>query len=247
MEQKADGHRILVYKHGDDKVFGISRSGKPLSLSKEILAVLQDLPVSFILDGELIRIETGVYTLVLFDILRLEHQDLRDIAFKDRKALLQTLLPENRHPVYVMQTVWSPLEKQPVYDYLEANGAEGVIFKHRSAKYVAGRPPETGVMWFRKKWTAVATVQVVRQDPTKRAVFYRYADTGEIGSVAQYPNRPLAQPNDLLECSYLYADTVSQSLIQPVCKRIRTDVSGPDHSSSLQYKAAARWPAGGSK
>src|ERR1035438_7829172 len=110
---------------------------------------------------------------------------------------------------------------------------------------MAGRPLEVGAQWFRRKWTATATIQVTRQDPTKRAVFYRLADTGELGSVTCYSNRPMPRPGDLLSVSYLYSDVSSKALIQPIYQRIRTDVSGPDHSDSLQYKAAARSASAG--
>jgi bifunctional non-homologous end joining protein LigD len=235
MEQKADGRRVIIHKHGT-KIFGNSRpslshpDGLPVTLAKGMVKVLESLSSDFIVDGEIVK-----GTLVVWDILWQDGQDLRQEGYKARGVILRTLIPTNRHPLYVMQTAWEPAFKRTVYDFLRKRGAEGVCFKNKDAKYEAGRP--TGrTMWFRKKWTTTATVRCVRQDPTKSAVFVALKDTGEVCSVTTYPNRPKPKPGDLLEVRYLYADPKSKALIQPVLQRIRTDVSDADSSNNLQYK-----------
>jgi ATP-dependent DNA ligase len=239
LSQKADGRRVIVHVEGS-KVWAISRGDHPAKLPANVIKTLSQLGSSVVLDGELFTVKKA---LVIFDLLAMDGQDLREESFWNRQLLLETLMPPAKFDVYSpvspLPVIWDPKMKKVAVEIFHKQGAEGVVFKHKNARYVAGRPAATAE-WYRRKWTVNCTVEVTRQDPTKKAVFYRYRDTGEIGSITMYSNKPMAAPNQLLSVKYLYADPVSKALVQPIYQYIRKDVTEADSVTSLQFKEAAR-------
>ena len=151
MEEKFDGHRLIVRKNGGDAV-AWSRLGNKRTLPNHIADAMRLLPVG-VYDGELIvpgmksydvtaGVNTGREALVLFDLLEALGQDTTRRTQDERRALLEVAveaaverggvrLTEQFAPsVKTVKAIW-------------ARGGEGAIIKRRNAPYRPGvRSPD---------------------------------------------------------------------------------------------------------
>ena len=131
-ERKYDGIRVLAFKHGDE-VRLLSRNRLPLNSSyPAVVQAIAALPVDdVILDGESTAgwERAGDADYYVFDILRLDGQDLTALPLEERRALLERLplqLPLER-------VAW--LNDEHPWDRACAEGWEGVIAKRRDSRY----------------------------------------------------------------------------------------------------------------
>ena len=108
-EEKYDGYRILAYKEGA-KVTLMSRNDKDRTASyPQIAAAVAQLPArTLLLDGEAVVFDRHKVSrfqflqqrsdsakLAVFDCLYLDGKDLRSQPLAARRAVLETLLPDN--------------------------------------------------------------------------------------------------------------------------------------------------------
>jgi len=160
-EPKWDGFRCIAVRHGE-KLEMWSKSGKPLGrYFPEVLALIGELASEdVILDGELVierpeglsfdalqmrlhpaesRIrklagETPAQ-LMVFDLLRLDHDDLTTLALSERRARLEKFLPSQA----VSGLLLSPAttDRNEAINWLERSGGalDGVIAKKLSDTY----------------------------------------------------------------------------------------------------------------
>jgi len=235
VQQKVDGVRAIVQVNVWEKnVTAQSRTGKPVALTAEVVAaLLASFATDVILDSE----SLGT-VLVIFDILSHDVTDLRGDSAEDRLVRLDSMAKLANAPACLVfiQTARTKIEKNAAVKILQAGGAEGVVFKHRRGKYVAGRP-NTGGYGLKWKFVASASLRVTCAN-IQRSVNMATSEGVEVGSVTIPPNHKVPPVGSTIEVEYLYANR-GGSLSQAVYKGIRED-HGPDALDSLQYKGEER-------
>lgn len=87
-----------------------------------------------------------------YDLLEQEGQDLRALAQQDRRALLDELIAQLRHPQLIASPEltgdsWADLARQR--EAARSMGVEGMMLKQRHAHYGVGRTKDVGTWW---KW-----------------------------------------------------------------------------------------------
>jgi bifunctional non-homologous end joining protein LigD len=105
-ERKLDGIRCMAHRDGGGSVRLVSRTDKDMTGQfPEVAEALAAQPVDdFVVDGELVAFKNGITSfsrlqrrarervavfLYVFDLLRLEGRDVRDLPLRERKALLR--------------------------------------------------------------------------------------------------------------------------------------------------------------
>jgi len=115
--------------------------------------------------------------LLAFDLIELQGSDLRGRPLHERRTLLATLATRIAHERLRL----SPLVSQPSWDdyaalraQSRASGAEGLMLKHRDARYGVGRTRDAGIWW---KWkidpmTVDAVLVYAQRGHGRRASLY---------------------------------------------------------------------------
>lgn len=235
MQEKKDGCRLLVRKTGDT-IEGINRKGAFVGISKAIEQAVRQIDSDVVLDGEAVGEEYWA-----FDVLELNGEDQRGYGVAERfheLVLLAQELPDGG-ALRAVPSALTKHSKRKVFEALKVARAEGVVFKHRDAKYAPGRPASGGEQ-LKCKFTATATCKVLGQNEGKRSVAVAVPqDPGdgfvEIGNVTIPVNSPIPPANSLVEVRYLYAYP-GGSLYQPVYLGQRNDLDSADSVKSLKFK-----------
>lgn len=158
-EVKWDGMRVLVDVH-DGRVRAHSRNENDVTVSFPELLGLAGVLDDALLDGEVVALGAGVpsfaaladrmhvrdgararrlaernpVTLIVFDLLRLDGEDLRDQPLSERRARLEALgladVAWQVPPTYA--------DGQVLLDAAEQQGLEGVVSKRLSSRYRPG-------------------------------------------------------------------------------------------------------------
>jgi bifunctional non-homologous end joining protein LigD len=165
-ELKLDGYRIQILIRSDDKKAATNRAAKLLTRKgldwtarmPDIAAAAARLNVeSAILDGEAVALDDrGVssfadlqaafhegrqqyITYFAFDLLHLNGHNLRGQPLEDRKRILEGLLRDagDKSPLKLSEDIEA--DGNEVFEKACALGAEGIVSKHKSAKYTSGR------------------------------------------------------------------------------------------------------------
>ncbi len=153
-EIKFDGYRMMAKKEkGEAKCY--SRSGidytekfKPISLAIDKLDA-----ESFILDGEVVAFQNGKSDFallqerlktqnddicyVIFDILALNGEDLRENTLEERKNILKRLLAKCDKKLMFSAHVEGEGEK--CFEFAKENGLEGIVAKKKNSTYEFSR------------------------------------------------------------------------------------------------------------
>ncbi len=201
LQEKFDGKRIMVVVRGGI-VEGSNRKGLYVSLPQEVVDSLLHLP-DCELDGELLG-----EAYVVFDLLRLDHTDLRPSPYHTRNEVLVDLLSVSLGPgIRVAETAWTAAEKWAFYERIAAADGEGVVFKKVNALSVPGRPASGGSQ-VKCKFYATCTCLVSAQND-QRSVRLSLLDAAGnavgIGNVTIPSNQAVPQSGTLVEVRYLYA------------------------------------------
>ena len=159
-ELKFDGWRVQLHKTRDTSVI-YSRNGNDItdrchSLAKAVDSFLVD---SFILDGELIAIgpdglpqfdligkSRSLHQVWAFDLLAIEGQDMRPLAWTDRRRRLESLMASAPDCLRLSETFEDPIK---LLSAAEDLGLEGVVSKRLTSAYRSGD---------RSGWTKVKTI-----------------------------------------------------------------------------------------
>lgn len=234
LQEKFDGKRIMVsVKSG--QVEGSNRKGLCVSMPQEVVDSLVHLP-DCELDGELLG---GKY--VVFDVLKLDANDLRSSSYRTRYEVLRDSLGPSLGPcVCVAETAWNTADKQAFYDRVAAAGGEGIVFKKVNGHSIAGRPAAGGSQ-VKYKFYATCTCLVAAQND-QRSVKLSLRDAagnaGGIGNVTIPANKAIPAVGALVEVRYLYAYK-GGSLYQPAYLGERDDLDETDCDlRQLKYKLA---------
>jgi ATP-dependent DNA ligase len=161
-EPKWDGFRTIVFRDGDT-VYLQSRDGKPLDRYFPELAdpVRRNLPDRCIVDGEiviagpagldfealLLRIHPAASrvallaaetpaSLVVWDLLALDDQDLRDVPLGERRRRLEQSMANARPPVHLTPATRDRATAQQWFERFEGAGLDGVVAKRLDGAYL---------------------------------------------------------------------------------------------------------------
>ena len=93
-------------------------------------------------------------TYVLFDILYMNGEDLRNLAYAERHERLKQLLPD-RHPQCFVSDLFS--DGKQLWDWVCQQGWEGVVAKKLNSPY---RPGKKHSDWYKKKTAIVLDVSI---------------------------------------------------------------------------------------
>ena len=222
-QQKIDGMRVLA--HIGEELLLTNRDGqKSAKVDARQFAGLSYLPQGTIVDGELL--DDGYW---LFDVLQLGDEDVRERGYAERWDLLENELePALSGDIRVVPIAVGKKAKKALHDKLRGAGAEGIVFKHRDAPYVAGRNTT------QRKHKFVKSCDVVVIENAGNAYLMAVYDGKklfEVGKVfAGTTNASRKQLDAALgrgekpiaEVRYLYASDDHQ-LYQPVFVRTRDD------------------------
>jgi ATP-dependent DNA ligase len=160
-EPKWDGFRCIVFRDGDEVELG-SRNEKPLTryFPELIEPLRQALPPRAVLDGEIVitgtrgldfdallqrihpaasRVEllarTTPASFVAFDLLALDHRDLRPVPFSERRSLLEEALDQSRPPIHLTPATSDPAVARDWFARFEGAGLDGVVAKRKDQPY----------------------------------------------------------------------------------------------------------------
>lgn len=180
IEPKLDGWRIIIHRDRVSvKVYGGRNASDYTGKLPYIEGVVSRLPEDTVVDGELVADEggsggvqsimasNGVHhptvlspplTVTLFDVLRVNGQDVRALSWQERRAMLEAA--QFKGPlVFTSKPV--PASEQAHDGYL-AQGYEGSVAKKITSKYVSGsRAPS----WLKIKPQTTADAVVVGFKP----------------------------------------------------------------------------------
>lgn len=148
-EPKLDGYRCIAALSGGEVDLrsrnGIDLGGRFPGVTKAVAKLPVD---EVVLDGEIIaRDETGAprfeliqnssadAVLAVFDLLRLDGEDLRGMKLEDRRARLERLLAKPPRGIELVQR----LDASSAIDEARSQGHEGVVAKRKSSKYTGKR------------------------------------------------------------------------------------------------------------
>jgi len=227
-QEKKDGRRMLIWKKED--VTAINRKGFSIGAPEPILAAVQHIQATFLIDGEAIGEK-----LFVFDLLEWNDEDIRNETYQERLEILEKI--SFGQAIQVVKTAKTTEEKQALYQDLKSTNSEGIVFKEHSALYTAGRPNSGGTQ--RKfKFYDTASV-VVSKVNDKRSVAMMVFDGDkkvEVGNVTIAVNQEIPPAGSIIEVRYLYAYK-GGSLYQPTFLNLRTDLEKKECIiQQLKYK-----------
>ena len=227
-QEKHDGKRMLLRK--TDSVTAINRNGLSVGAPDIIITQAGSVDRAYLVDGEAVG-----ETLFVFDLVELDGADLRSQPYEQRLSQLESL--GLRGPIVVVETAKTVPEKHQLFDRLQASGAEGVVFKQRTAPYTVGRPNSGGTQ-VKFKFYATASVVVTKINEKRSVAVAILADGNrvDVGNVTIPPNKDVPPLDAVIEVRYLYAYP-GGSLYQPTYIGVRDDVPVAECLiSQLKYK-----------
>ncbi len=161
-ERKFDGERCIAYRSGGQPVRLMTRNQQVVSATYPEVAAALDAQAApdFVVDGEVVAMHEGVTSFsrlqqrlgvrnpppqlvrsvpvvyFIFDVLRAEGRDVRQLPLLERKKVLRRLLHFGgplKHTVYRTQ------DAAAYWEEAQRSGWEGLIAKRADSHYVAGR------------------------------------------------------------------------------------------------------------
>ena len=236
MQPKFNGRRLLIRKHGET-IQGINKKGLLTGLPATVVQDVRQLPGDFILDGECVG---DVYH--AFDLLAIDHEDLRPQAYRQRLTALMNLLASSQHRyVRYTLTAFTAKDKVRLHAELWTGKQEGVVFKRLAAPYTPGRP-NTGGPQLKHKFYATLSCVVARINPQRSVEVRLLGEDGWMpcGNVTIPANHKIPEVCQVIEARYLYAHRESNALYQPVYLGPRHDVDTSECLlTQLKYKPVA--------
>ena len=231
LQEKIDGRRLLIRKEGST-ITGINRLGLETALPQPVVDSALACAVDFIIDGEALG-----DTLHVFDLPSLHGEDLRGLPFGERYVRLQKFFKASMPPHFkLVEAAFNLVPKRDMYERLQREHREGVVFKHMMGPYTAGRPASGG-MQLKHKFCETASF-IVTKPNAKRSVsliLFHGEKVVSAGNVTIPPNQDIPAPGTVVECRYLYAFRESGSIYQPVYLGPREDIRA-EECTTVQLK-----------
>jgi DNA ligase 1 len=196
-EWKWDGIRVqIVAGRGESRLY--SRTGDDIGNS--FPDVVGGLNFDAVLDGELLVVRGGEVATFndlqqrlnrksvsrrqleqfpahvrLYDALGIAGEDLRELAFLERRARLEAWFAKMRPP----RTDLSPLievadkdDLHKLWSETRATSIEGIMLKRRDSRYIAGRPKGEWFKWKRAPLTLDCVLMYAQRGSGKRSSYY---------------------------------------------------------------------------
>jgi len=235
MQEKHDGRRLLVQKH-DGAITGINKLGLSVAVPETIEWAALAFDRDFIIDGEAVG-----DVLHAFDLLSIDGESVTESGYTDRYLHLINLLASTQQEhIKLVESAYMPKQKQDLFNLLKVEHREGVVFKHLSAPYTAGRPASGGTQ-FKFKFCESASFIVGKINGKRSVSLKLFAGTElvSVGNVTIPANKEIPNPDDVVEVRYLYAFK-GGSIFQPVYLEKRDDIKPGECSvDQLKYKPEA--------
>jgi len=228
-EPKWDGFRTIVFRDGDDVELG-SRNTKPMQryFPEVVAAILDDLPDRCVVDGEIVvpsadgtrldfeallqRIHPAASRvkllaaqtparLVLWDLLAVGDDDLRQLPLKDRRARLELLVGTSSGAVSITPQTDDLATAQRWFAQFEGAGLDGVVAKDPASTYQAGKRVMTKVKHQRTADCVVAgyRLHTSGRDAVGSLLLGLYTDEGVLASVGVVGSFTMTYRKELLE------------------------------------------------
>jgi len=233
MQEKYDGRRLLVRKHGRD-ITGINKKGNTGGLPLPVFDVIKALEADVTIDGEAM----GDH-LYAFDLLELDGVDIRSWPYRERLAALMNLLFSLQQQVIkLVETAFTAEQKLFLLNRLRASKREGIVFKQLYAPYTPGRPNSGGTQ-LKHKFVATLSAVVAKINRQRSVELQLFGPDGWVscGNVTIPANHKIPQIGQVVEIRYLYAFKESGVLFQPVYLGLRDDVTDSEClTSQLKFK-----------
>ena len=232
-QEKHDGRRLLVQKR-DGQITGINKLGFTISVPGPIEKAAQGFEQDFLIDGEAV----GDF-LYAFDLLSIDGKDVRGGGYADRSLhLLNLLASHHQQQIRMVESSFLPFQKRQLLDRLKALSCEGVVFKHFTAPYEAGRPASGGSQFkFKFCESASCLVGKINAKRSVRLELFHGDRRVSVGNVTIPANHDIPPVGAVVECRYLYAFR-GGSLFQPVYLGQRDDIAIQECVvGQLKYKA----------
>ena len=164
-EPKWDGFRALVFRDGDEVLIQ-SRDEKPLNryFPELIAPLLSQLPKRCVLDGEVVLARDGSLdfdalqlrihpaasrvkmlseqmpvSIVFFDLLAEDNQDLRSVPFEKRRKKMEKLLVSATTPIHLTPATLDLKVASDWFRRFEGAGLDGVIAKPIAGTYESNK------------------------------------------------------------------------------------------------------------
>ena len=233
LQPKHDGRRLLIRKQ-DGAITGINRLGLIVGLPQSLVDDATRCPADYILDGEAIG-----DTLHVFDALLIGDEEIGGLRYGERYLRLMNLLASFQHPhLQLVVTAFTPKQKAELFAQLKHANAEGVVFKHTDAPYIAGRPASGGPN-LKHKFVETASF-IVGKINAKRSVSLLLFNGDKIipaGNVTIPKNQDVPAVGQIVECRFLYAFRDSGSIYQPAFLHTRPDILAEECTTAqLKYR-----------
>ncbi|MEV7119649.1 MULTISPECIES: ATP-dependent DNA ligase [Kitasatospora] len=225
-EAKWDGFRAIVFRDGDEIELG-SRTGKPLTryFPEVVEAVREQLPQRCVVDGEIVVAHDGRLhfeellerihpaasrvrtlaertpaSLVAFDLLALDDDDLTARPLVERRAELVQLLADAAPPVHLAPATTDLETARTWFSRFEGAGLDGVVAKPLDAPY---RPGERTMFKVKHTRTADCVVAGYREHKSGPVVgsllLGLYDPDGRLQHVGVSASFPMARRRELVE------------------------------------------------
>lgn len=216
-QEKKDGRRRMVIL--GENVIGLNKKGQEVALEDHIKAAFAYVPPKGgVFDGEIIK------KLFLFDLLEFDGKDLKNKGYEERLRILEKIKFDS--DIEVVKTAYTKAEKLKMYNELKENNAEGIVFKRKDSKHVAGRP-NSGGPHLKNKFYKEASFIVKDTTKGKRSVglelINENGDRVFMGKCTIPPNKEIPDIGAVVEVRYLYAYK-GGAIFQPNYKELRDDV-----------------------
>lgn len=224
-EPKWDGFRCLVFRCGGHVELR-SRNDRPLGrYFPELVDALARLPVRrFVLDGEILVARPGGYdfaalmgrlhpaasrvarlsaaapaTLMAFDALALDDQDLRPAPFAERRVRLESIVRAPGARVALTPTGSDPAAAEPWLHARDGDGVDGVMAKQRELAYLPGKRAMLKVKLQRTLDCVVAGLRLLGDRPLPSSLLLGlYDDAGTLHHVGVAGGFSEARRHELL-------------------------------------------------
>ncbi len=234
-EPKWDGFRCLVFRDGDEVELG-SRNERPLTryFPEVVEAVREQLPARCVVDGEIVvaggrgldfeallqrvhpaasrvRMLAGSTpaSLVAFDLLALDDDDLTGRPFAERRARLTDALAGSRPPVHLTPATADSALAREWFTLFEGAGLDGVVAKPTAGTYEQDKRTMLKVKHARTADCVVGAYRWHKSGPVVGSLVLGLHDAGgrlqHVGVAASFP---MARRAALVEelAPYLLAD-----------------------------------------
>ena len=233
-QEKLDGKRVMIVKQGA-ALHGINRKGLLIGLPEPIFQAAHNLGKAFILDGECIG---DVFH--AFDLLEWNGEDYRNQPYEKRYLVLFEILSRHQQSSIVnVSTCWRPEDKRRLFQSLQANRKEGIVFKRIDAPYTPGRPNSGGPQ-LKHKFYATLSAMVGRHNEQRSVelLLRKGIEWVSAGNVTIPANHSIPECGEVVEVKFLYAFKASGHLYQPTYLGVRSDVGLIECTvDQLKYKA----------